>query len=151
MAVCWFLQLRFMRNYLLNGSISLRDSGSFFFPFFSVHRVFGHFSLRSEWQLVKVDYKSIFSRRCNKDDYQTWHLHNQVLGLCREGMRGAPFQIFCNARWEYTCYFFIHQDSVLTCWCFISPEAYAWINMGPVFSKQVREIVTFSLCKNIPF
>ncbi|KAI6066434.1 VPS10 domain-containing receptor SorCS3 [Aix galericulata] len=40
-------------------------------------RVFGHFSLRSEWQLVKVDYKSIFSRRCNKDDYQTWHLHNQ--------------------------------------------------------------------------
>uniref|UniRef100_A0A8C3JFA0 VPS10 domain-containing receptor SorCS3 n=1 Tax=Calidris pygmaea TaxID=425635 RepID=A0A8C3JFA0_9CHAR len=39
--------------------------------------VFGHFSLRSEWQLVKVDYKSIFNRRCNKDDYQTWHLHNQ--------------------------------------------------------------------------
>ncbi|XP_025057003.1 VPS10 domain-containing receptor SorCS3 [Alligator sinensis] len=39
--------------------------------------IFGHFSLRSEWQLVKVDYKSIFSRRCNKDDYQTWHLHNQ--------------------------------------------------------------------------
>ncbi|XP_063019306.1 VPS10 domain-containing receptor SorCS3-like [Melospiza melodia melodia] len=39
--------------------------------------VFGHFSLRSEWQLVKVDYKSLFSRRCTKDDYQTWHLHNQ--------------------------------------------------------------------------
>ncbi|XP_024064621.2 VPS10 domain-containing receptor SorCS3 [Terrapene carolina triunguis] len=39
--------------------------------------IFGHFSLRSEWQLVKVDYKSIFSRRCNKEDYQTWHLHNQ--------------------------------------------------------------------------
>nr|XP_014347387.1 PREDICTED: VPS10 domain-containing receptor SorCS3 [Latimeria chalumnae] len=39
--------------------------------------VFGHFSLHSEWQLVKVDYKSIFSRRCNKEDYQTWHLHNQ--------------------------------------------------------------------------
>uniref|UniRef100_A0A803YJ55 Sortilin related VPS10 domain containing receptor 3 n=1 Tax=Meleagris gallopavo TaxID=9103 RepID=A0A803YJ55_MELGA len=39
--------------------------------------IFGHFSLRSEWQLVKVDYKPIFSRKCNKDDYQTWHLHNQ--------------------------------------------------------------------------
>uniref|UniRef100_F7ETM3 VPS10 domain-containing receptor SorCS3 n=2 Tax=Ornithorhynchus anatinus TaxID=9258 RepID=F7ETM3_ORNAN len=39
--------------------------------------VFGHFSLRSEWQLVKVDYRAIFSRRCNKDDYQTWHLLNQ--------------------------------------------------------------------------
>lgn len=41
-------------------------------------RVFGHFSLRSEWQLVKVDYKSIFSRHCTKEDYQTWHLLNQV-------------------------------------------------------------------------
>nr|XP_045217422.1 VPS10 domain-containing receptor SorCS3 isoform X2 [Macaca fascicularis] len=39
--------------------------------------VFGHFSLRSEWQLVKVDYKSIFSRHCTKEDYQTWHLLNQ--------------------------------------------------------------------------
>lgn len=41
-------------------------------------RVFGHFSLRSEWQLVKVDYKSIFSRRCTKEDFETWHLLNQV-------------------------------------------------------------------------
>ncbi|KAB1270765.1 VPS10 domain-containing receptor SorCS3 [Camelus dromedarius] len=40
-------------------------------------RVFGHFSLRSEWQLVKVDYKSIFSRRCTREDFQTWHLLNQ--------------------------------------------------------------------------
>ncbi|EGW13924.1 VPS10 domain-containing receptor SorCS3 [Cricetulus griseus] len=39
--------------------------------------VFGHFSLRSEWQLVKVDYKSIFSRRCTKEDFETWHLLNQ--------------------------------------------------------------------------
>lgn len=41
-------------------------------------RVFGHFSLRSEWQLVKVDYKSLFSRRCTKEDFETWHLLNQV-------------------------------------------------------------------------
>lgn len=47
-------------------------------------RVFGHFSLRSEWQLVKVDYKSIFSRRCNKEDFQTWHLLNQVQGRVEE-------------------------------------------------------------------
>ncbi|ETE62975.1 VPS10 domain-containing receptor SorCS3, partial [Ophiophagus hannah] len=39
--------------------------------------IFGHLNLRSEWQLVKVDYKSIFSRRCTKDDFQSWHLHNQ--------------------------------------------------------------------------
>ncbi|XP_064320181.1 VPS10 domain-containing receptor SorCS1 isoform X1 [Phalacrocorax carbo] len=39
--------------------------------------VFGHFSHRSEWQLVKVDYKSIFDRRCAEEDYRPWQLHNQ--------------------------------------------------------------------------
>lgn len=39
---------------------------------------FGHFSHRSEWQLIKIDYKSIYSRKCTEEDYQTWHLHNQV-------------------------------------------------------------------------
>ncbi|XP_018082701.1 VPS10 domain-containing receptor SorCS1 isoform X1 [Xenopus laevis] len=39
--------------------------------------VFGHFSHRSEWQLVKVDYKSIFERRCFPEDYLLWQLHSQ--------------------------------------------------------------------------
>ncbi|XP_037353867.2 VPS10 domain-containing receptor SorCS1 isoform X4 [Talpa occidentalis] len=39
--------------------------------------VFGHFSHRSEWQLVKVDYKSIFDRRCAEEDYKPWQLHSQ--------------------------------------------------------------------------
>ncbi|XP_069467857.1 VPS10 domain-containing receptor SorCS1-like isoform X3 [Ambystoma mexicanum] len=39
--------------------------------------VFGHFSHRSEWQLVKVDYKSIFDRRCTREDYRPWQLHSQ--------------------------------------------------------------------------
>uniref|UniRef100_A0ABM5G1Z2 VPS10 domain-containing receptor SorCS1 isoform X1 n=1 Tax=Pogona vitticeps TaxID=103695 RepID=A0ABM5G1Z2_9SAUR len=39
--------------------------------------VFGHFSHRSEWQLVKIDYKSIFDRRCAEDDYRPWQLHSQ--------------------------------------------------------------------------
>ncbi|KAM7408583.1 hypothetical protein PAMA_002346 [Pampus argenteus] len=38
---------------------------------------FGHFSHRSEWQLIKIDYKGLFSRRCMDGDYQTWHLHNK--------------------------------------------------------------------------
>lgn len=41
---------------------------------------FGHFSHRSEWQLIKIDYKSLYSRKCTEEDYQTWHLHNQVGG-----------------------------------------------------------------------
>ena len=40
--------------------------------------MFGHFSHRSEWQLVKVDYKSIFDRRCAEEDYRPWQLHSQV-------------------------------------------------------------------------
>ena len=42
--------------------------------------MFGHFSHRSEWQLVKVDYKSIFDRRCAEEDYRPWQLHSQVGG-----------------------------------------------------------------------
>ncbi|KAM9818171.1 VPS10 domain-containing receptor SorCS1 isoform 2-T3 [Syngnathus typhle] len=39
--------------------------------------IFGHVSHRSEWQLVKIDFRSIFNRRCSEADYQTWHLHDQ--------------------------------------------------------------------------
>nr|XP_015202888.1 PREDICTED: VPS10 domain-containing receptor SorCS1-like isoform X1 [Lepisosteus oculatus] len=49
--------------------------------------IFGHFSHRSEWQLVKIDFRSIFNRRCTEADYQTWHLHNQgepcIMGVKR--------------------------------------------------------------------
>lgn len=44
---------------------------------------FGHFSHRSEWQLIKIDYKGLFSRRCMDGDYQTWHLHNKVTRMLR--------------------------------------------------------------------
>lgn len=44
----------------------------------SPYSFFGHFSHRSEWQLIKIDYKSLYSRKCTEEDYQTWHLHNQV-------------------------------------------------------------------------
>ncbi|KAF3687128.1 VPS10 domain-containing receptor SorCS1 [Channa argus] len=39
--------------------------------------IFGHVSHRSEWQLVKIDFRSIFNKRCTEADYQTWHLHDQ--------------------------------------------------------------------------
>lgn len=41
-------------------------------------RIFGHFSHRSEWQLVKIDFWPIFERRCTSEDYFTWQLHNEV-------------------------------------------------------------------------
>uniref|UniRef100_A0A8C6TQ47 Sortilin related VPS10 domain containing receptor 1 n=1 Tax=Neogobius melanostomus TaxID=47308 RepID=A0A8C6TQ47_9GOBI len=40
--------------------------------------IFGHFSHRSEWQLVKVDFRSIFQHRCTLDDYTMWQVHDQA-------------------------------------------------------------------------
>ncbi|XP_048843157.1 VPS10 domain-containing receptor SorCS3 [Brienomyrus brachyistius] len=55
---------------------------------------FGHFSHHSEWQLIKIDYKSIFTKRCTEGDYQTWHLHNQgepcVMGEKQIYMKRRP-------------------------------------------------------------
>ncbi|XP_032409521.1 VPS10 domain-containing receptor SorCS3 isoform X1 [Xiphophorus hellerii] len=55
---------------------------------------FGHFSHRSEWQLIKIDYKGLFSRRCMDGDYQTWSLHNKeeqcVMGEKQKYMKRRP-------------------------------------------------------------
>ncbi|XP_031612707.1 VPS10 domain-containing receptor SorCS3 [Oreochromis aureus] len=55
---------------------------------------FGHFSHRSEWQLIKIDYKGLFSRRCMDGDYQTWYLHNKgelcVMGEKQIYMKRRP-------------------------------------------------------------
>uniref|UniRef100_A0AAR2KB70 PKD domain-containing protein n=1 Tax=Pygocentrus nattereri TaxID=42514 RepID=A0AAR2KB70_PYGNA len=55
---------------------------------------FGHFSDRSEWQLIKIDYKSLFTKRCAEGDFQTWHLHNQgepcVMGQKQIYMKRRP-------------------------------------------------------------
>ncbi|XP_049577475.1 VPS10 domain-containing receptor SorCS3 isoform X1 [Syngnathus scovelli] len=55
---------------------------------------FGHFSHRSEWQLIKIDYRSLFSKKCTEEDYQTWHLHNQgepcVMGQKQIYMKRRP-------------------------------------------------------------
>lgn len=55
---------------------------------------FGHFNYRSEWQLIKIDYKGIFSRRCMDGDYTTWQLHYKgelcVMGEKQEYMKRRP-------------------------------------------------------------
>lgn len=48
--------------------------------------IFGHFSHRSEWQLVKIDFRSIFQHRCTSEDYLTWQLHNEG-EVCIMGMK----------------------------------------------------------------
>ncbi|XP_052002910.1 VPS10 domain-containing receptor SorCS2-like isoform X4 [Xyrauchen texanus] len=39
-----------------------------------VMTVFGHISYRSEWELVKVDFRQSFPRQCTEADYDSWQL-----------------------------------------------------------------------------
>ncbi|XP_006893732.1 PREDICTED: VPS10 domain-containing receptor SorCS2 [Elephantulus edwardii] len=39
-----------------------------------VMTVFGHISFRSDWELVKVDFRPSFPRPCGDDDYGSWEL-----------------------------------------------------------------------------
>uniref|UniRef100_A0A3B3BBM1 VPS10 domain-containing receptor SorCS2 n=1 Tax=Oryzias melastigma TaxID=30732 RepID=A0A3B3BBM1_ORYME len=39
-----------------------------------VMTVFGHISYRSDWELVKVDFRQSFSRQCADSDYESWGL-----------------------------------------------------------------------------
>ncbi|XP_038601463.1 VPS10 domain-containing receptor SorCS2 isoform X2 [Tachyglossus aculeatus] len=41
-----------------------------------VMTVFGHISFRSDWELVKVDFRPTFPRECSEDDYEPWDLTN---------------------------------------------------------------------------
>ncbi|XP_058250232.1 VPS10 domain-containing receptor SorCS2 isoform X1 [Hemibagrus wyckioides] len=41
-----------------------------------VMTVFGHISYRSDWELVKVDFRQSFPQQCNEDDYESWKLTN---------------------------------------------------------------------------
>uniref|UniRef100_A0A8C9ZYK3 VPS10 domain-containing receptor SorCS2 n=1 Tax=Sander lucioperca TaxID=283035 RepID=A0A8C9ZYK3_SANLU len=39
-----------------------------------VMTVFGHISYRSDWELVKVDFRQSFPRQCTESDYVSWQL-----------------------------------------------------------------------------
>lgn len=52
-------------------------------PSSSLPSVFGHISFRSDWELVKVDFRPSFSKQCSEDDYSSWDLTNLQVGLGR--------------------------------------------------------------------
>ncbi|XP_061645237.1 VPS10 domain-containing receptor SorCS1-like isoform X2 [Phyllopteryx taeniolatus] len=59
--------------------------------------IFGHFSHRSEWQLVKIDFRSIFQHRCTSEDYVTWQLDDEG-EVCIMGMKRIFQKLRVNAR-----------------------------------------------------
>uniref|UniRef100_A0A669DH06 VPS10 domain-containing receptor SorCS2 n=1 Tax=Oreochromis niloticus TaxID=8128 RepID=A0A669DH06_ORENI len=42
-----------------------------------VMTVFGHISYRSDWELVKVDFRQSFPRQCTESDYDSWQFTDQ--------------------------------------------------------------------------
>ncbi|XP_035874382.1 VPS10 domain-containing receptor SorCS2 [Phyllostomus discolor] len=49
--------------------------------------IFGHMSYRSEWELVKVDFRPSFSRTCGEGDYGSWELTDLQGARCLMGQR----------------------------------------------------------------
>ncbi|XP_063086286.1 VPS10 domain-containing receptor SorCS2 isoform X3 [Cavia porcellus] len=52
-----------------------------------VMTVFGHISFRSDWELVKVDFRPSFSRLCSEDDYGSWDLASLQGDRCIMGQQ----------------------------------------------------------------
>ncbi|XP_020020932.1 VPS10 domain-containing receptor SorCS2 isoform X4 [Castor canadensis] len=52
-----------------------------------VMTVFGHISFRSDWELVKVDFRPSFPRQCSEDDYSSWDLTNLQGDRCIMGQQ----------------------------------------------------------------
>uniref|UniRef100_U3BK92 VPS10 domain-containing receptor SorCS2 n=1 Tax=Callithrix jacchus TaxID=9483 RepID=U3BK92_CALJA len=52
-----------------------------------VMTVFGHISFRSDWELVKVDFRPSFSRQCSEEDYSSWDLSNLQGDHCIMGQQ----------------------------------------------------------------
>ncbi|XP_062986220.1 VPS10 domain-containing receptor SorCS2 isoform X1 [Elgaria multicarinata webbii] len=52
-----------------------------------VMTVFGHISYRSDWELVKVDFRPSFPRECTNEDYESWDLTNLQGDRCIMGQQ----------------------------------------------------------------
>ncbi|KAM6916732.1 VPS10 domain-containing receptor SorCS3-like [Xenentodon cancila] len=91
---------------------------------------FGYFSHQSEWQLIKIDYKGLFSRRCMDGDYQTWYLHNKG-DLCVMGEK----QIYMKRRPGNRCmlaqdYSRIYSSEPCLCTSYDFECDYGWERQG---------------------
>ncbi|XP_066429423.1 VPS10 domain-containing receptor SorCS2 [Eleutherodactylus coqui] len=52
-----------------------------------VMTVFGHFGYRSDWELVKVDFRPSFFKECTEEDYDSWNLSNTQGDHCIMGQQ----------------------------------------------------------------
>uniref|UniRef100_A0A8C2BKU1 VPS10 domain-containing receptor SorCS2 n=1 Tax=Cyprinus carpio TaxID=7962 RepID=A0A8C2BKU1_CYPCA len=71
-----------------------------------VMTVFGHISYRSDWELVKVDFRQSFPRQCTEADYDSWKLTDLQREKCIMGQermyRRRKESSFCIKGKSYT-------------------------------------------------
>ncbi|KAM8882352.1 VPS10 domain-containing receptor SorCS2 isoform 10-T10 [Synchiropus picturatus] len=71
-----------------------------------VMTVFGHISYRSDWELVKVDFRQSFPHQCTESDYDSWQLTNLQGEACIMGQqrsfRKRKDMSFCMKGKNYT-------------------------------------------------
>ncbi|XP_077598287.1 VPS10 domain-containing receptor SorCS2 isoform X3 [Stigmatopora nigra] len=71
-----------------------------------VMTVFGHISYRSDWELVKVDFRQSFPRQCAEADYESWQLTDSQGEKCIMGQerhfRRRKDSAFCVKGKTYT-------------------------------------------------
>ncbi|KAM3591251.1 uncharacterized protein V6R79_025534 [Siganus canaliculatus] len=71
-----------------------------------VMTVFGHISYRSDWELVKVDFRQSFPRQCTEADYESWQLTDLQGEKCIMGQersfRKRKDSAFCIKGKSYT-------------------------------------------------
>ncbi|XP_069015210.1 VPS10 domain-containing receptor SorCS2 isoform X4 [Embiotoca jacksoni] len=71
-----------------------------------VMTVFGHISYRSDWELVKVDFRQSFPRQCTESDYESWQLTDLQGDKCIMGQertfRKRKDSAFCIKGKSYT-------------------------------------------------
>uniref|UniRef100_A0A3B3THN2 VPS10 domain-containing receptor SorCS2 n=1 Tax=Poecilia latipinna TaxID=48699 RepID=A0A3B3THN2_9TELE len=71
-----------------------------------VMTVFGHISYRSDWELVKVDFRQSFPRQCTESDYESWQLTDLQGEKCIMGrertFRKRKDSAFCVKGKSYT-------------------------------------------------
>ncbi|XP_029310365.1 VPS10 domain-containing receptor SorCS2 isoform X5 [Cottoperca gobio] len=71
-----------------------------------VMTVFGHISYRSDWELVKVDFRQSFPHQCTESDYESWQLTDMQGEKCIMGQersfRKRKDTAFCIKGKSYT-------------------------------------------------
>ena len=75
----WSVLLKLFKVQVTIGKQWVRIVHVFYYLFFSIY---GHIKFGSGWEIIKLDFSSILSRKCVKDDYTTWSPTDKLSAQC---------------------------------------------------------------------